>query len=221
MMMQSFFNTVFVFDLDDTLYSEREYVRSCFAKIDQMVESNYGIRGSRVSLEHWFQAGVSAPIQKLWETRGLPSSDLPEAIDEVRKHIPSIHLFDDAAWLLTRLRCADRPFAIVTDGRSITQRAKLQALNCLDADFVSISEETGLLKTDARRFLEVSNYFGSSDYIYIGDNPAKDFLIPNLLGWKTVMRIHQPPLIHDQTLSKDLRMHPSITVHSFKDFFQE
>lgn len=212
-----FSDTVFVFDLDDTLYPEIEYVRSCFGIVDQIVERDYGIRDSRTSLEQWYRAGSEAPIQLLWEQHGLPTSERQFVIDTMRAHSPTIHLFDDAARLLEKIRSASIPFAIVTDGRSITQRAKLQALNCLDAAYISISEETGLSKTDSRRFLQVTSFVPSGHYVYIGDNPAKDFWVPNLLGWKTIMRIHQPPLVHSQNLSEDIRANPDAIVRTFDE----
>ena len=79
---------------------------------------------------------------------------------------------------------------LITDGRSNTQRAKIAALGLekyfTPADII-ISGETGQDKENQLpfRLMEERNP-GETEFIYVGDNPAKDFRWPNRMGWETV-----------------------------------
>jgi putative hydrolase of the HAD superfamily len=78
-----------------------------------------------------------------------------------------------------------RALVILTDGRSVTQRLKLRALGLAHLP-VYISEEFVSEKPEALRFERIMRDFPAHAYVYVADNPAKDFLAPNALAWKTV-----------------------------------
>ncbi len=74
---------------------------------------------------------------------------------------------------------------LITDGRSLTQRHKINAAGLHaffdDAD-IYISEETGHDKTNPDTFLRVmEKYAGAEEFHYIADNPPKDFFHPSRL----------------------------------------
>ena len=76
--------------------------------------------------------------------------------------------------------------AIITDGRSISQRLKLKALG-LSQIPVYISDEWNSQKPDHKRFIAVMNEYNSfSQFCYIADNLSKDFVAPNHLKWITI-----------------------------------
>lgn len=189
----------FVFDLDDTLYRERSYVYSAFNFIANVAETLYNIHDCAPKLVRWFEEGQADPIGTLWDNEQLPPSSKKDVVAAMRAHLPSIALDVEAAIVLNRLRIAGVGFSIVTDGRSVTQRAKLAALGCLDAKFISISEEVGLTKIDLNRFRDVERLCPAQRYVYIGDNPSKDFIVPNKLGWITVMIANDGTNIHRQS----------------------
>jgi putative hydrolase of the HAD superfamily len=193
----------FVFDLDDTLYHERDYVRSALHFVGEWVASHYG--GLQVFDRLWdlFEAGSKDPVSEMWRAEAFPNQSKLLVLAEMRQHRPVITLRGDAQRLLKCLRQRGRGFSIVTDGRSITQRAKLEALGCLDAKFVSISEEVGIEKTDILRFEAINRLFLADGYCYVGDNPMKDFVAPNTLGWTTVMLKGTEANIHSQVLGAD------------------
>lgn len=197
-----------VFDLDDTLYAERDYVHSAFHFIASKVAQFYADTAFGDVLFALFEQKHAAPIDAAWAACNLPDMDLPAMISAMRAHQPLISLSDGAATVLERLRKQSQPFAIVTDGRAITQRAKITALGCDDAAFISISEEVGLAKLSEQRFLAVAGAFSSGPFGYVGDNPAKDFFAPKSLGWKTYMIDHRGSGVHPQVLPEDVRFHP-------------
>lgn len=180
--------TAFVFDLDDTLYPEVDYVRSGRAHVCERLSDILGI-----DLHDAVQAAVDAG-EKNWlgflvREAGLPPSALETLLWIYRLHPPKITLEPGWAALLERLEQAGRPVLILTDGRSITQRLKLKALGLSHLPTL-ISEDWGSDKEDPARFREVMTRHPDDFWLYVGDNPAKDFLAPRTLGWHTVgMRI--------------------------------
>lgn len=207
----------FVFDLDDTLYAERDYVQSALAYVGGIVADRFGQTGAAERLFALWATGVSDPIAVLWRELQLPDSARVDAVAAMRKHRPVIDLRPDAAHFLRKLRESGRDYAIVTDGRSVTQRAKLAALGCLDARYISISEEVGLAKTDPARFSIIEHLLGPGRYVYVGDNPAKDFVAPNRSGWLTVMILTNNVGIHAQTVPADTAYHPKVTITGFHE----
>jgi putative hydrolase of the HAD superfamily len=190
-----------IFDLDDTLYSEKDYVISALSFAGNLIQRLFNITEAAHILLNSYNEGIQDPISALYDTEMLPGHTKSEIVMAMRAHIPNICLSPSASIILDYLRSNSMGFGIITDGRSLTQRAKMAALGCLDADFVSISEEVQIPKTDTARFLQVEAKFPSQIYCYIGDNPAKDFIAPNKLGWETVMLLNNGKNIHSQSIT--------------------
>lgn len=178
-------NTVVVFDLDDTLYPEEAYVRSGIVAACALAREIYGVDHS-ADLLTLRDAG-----QRDWLTALY--SLLPTGVDTrdtllwaYRLHRPEIALANDVRETVSALMAGARAVAILTDGRSATQRLKLRALG-LDHLPVYISAEYGgAFKPDPARFRAVMADFPADRYVYVADNPAKDFAAPNALGWSTI-----------------------------------
>jgi putative hydrolase of the HAD superfamily len=86
---------------------------------------------------------------------------------------------------------------IITDGRSLTQRNKIEALGIGKyIDGLVISEDIGSEKPDPRNFEALSEQIPASTYFYIADNIRKDFHTPNLMGWTTIGLIDNGLNIH-------------------------
>lgn len=206
-----------VFDLDDTLYAERDYVRSALTYVGAYAEERFGVRGLASLLVSLNEAGTHDSISVAWERFALPESERTLAVTAMRAHQPDITLSKGAHSVLRHLRQCARPYAIVTDGRSITQRAKISALGCDDAKLISISEETGLSKLDPARFCAIATEFPQGRFVYVGDNPRKDFVAPNQLGWETIMLNHNGRGVHAQELPANPAYHPTRIVSDMSD----
>lgn len=191
-------STEYVFDLDDTLYRERDYSTSALTFAGLLIAELFGLSDAGNQLLALLDDRAPMPIDRYWEKVLLPDVAKGQIISAMNAHIPDISLYPDAERVLAKLRQSKCGFGVVTDGRSVTQRAKLRALDCLDAKHISISEEAGLPKTDVRRFQDFASRFPASRYVYVGDNPTKDFLAPNQLGWHTVMLSNRGDNIHLQ-----------------------
>lgn len=219
---------VLVFDLDDTLFRERDYCRSGFRHILKNAEKT--LEAVPDSLFEEMNDALTArlnpfdvyerTLKPLYEAKG-EEWKLDRHIALYRSHLPEISLVDGARELLDSLQAAGIKTGIVTDGRSLSQRNKIKALG-LDVYMpdcnILISEETGCDKTSPEPFSHfVRQYPEARQFIYIGDNPAKDFFNPNLLGWTTVMVARHPDNVHPQALPDDSIYHPQITVESLRD----
>lgn len=188
------------FDLDDTLYSERDFLHSGWRAV------------ARAAAVHGLEAGEAWRIMSTAPDAfdalhaRLPAMTVDEMLHVYRTHMPGIALYTGVADTLECLRSHGCPIAIITDGRSLSQRNKIKALGLEQyADYVSVSEEIGADKTSDSPFRILMDMFPGYHYIYVGDNPAKDFVWPNRLGWTTVMlRESRPGLnIHPQTLPQE------------------
>ncbi|MCM1356392.1 MAG: HAD family hydrolase [Staphylococcus sp.] len=167
---------VVAFDLDDTLFPEMEYVRSAYREIAR----HYGL-----SLLAPMMA-ASTP-REAFDATGLP---VDEVLDVYRTHRPDIRLPWLSLYVLASLKNKGVAMALVTDGRSVTQRHKIEALGLerfIDKDQIYISEEVGSEKMGGEAFMRIMDRYGEGErYMYVGDNPAKDFVAGNRLGWETV-----------------------------------
>lgn len=176
--------TVFIFDLDDTLYQEAEYQSSGFKEIARWIQKIYGLNLDR-DINNLVKNGDVDILGGICHEVGLPFTVKESLLWIYRTHQPEITLAPDVRILLSKLKSESSGVAILTDGRSITQRLKLKALGLTDYPSY-ISEEYGEEKPSLGRFQAIMNDFPASKYVYIGDNPNKDFIAPNHLGWITI-----------------------------------
>ena len=205
---------VFVFDLDDTLYKEVDFLKSAFREIATCLETNYGLSDVYDRLLQYWQNGENAFEHIINE------GHLPLQVEDLLKmywaHRPQISLDDNTRQVLDQLR-RECVLGIITDGRSLNQRNKLEALG-LDAYIENqnlyISEETGFTKPSPEPFRSLMKRYPDSDYYYIGDNPAKDFVAPNQLGWTTVCFLDDGRDIHPQVWSAKDDYLPQKKAHS-------
>lgn len=189
-----------LFDLDDTLFSERDFLHSGWHAVAHEAEKR-GLLGSAKAYELMTKAPDA--FDALHEA--YPEFSIADMLEVYRNHVPDIHLKPGAWQTVMQLRDAGASVGIITDGRSISQRNKIKALG-LDTlvDYIGISEEIGADKHQAQPFLHAEEHFGMHrPYIYVGDNPAKDFAQANKLGWHTVMLRESSPgiNIHPQTFA--------------------
>lgn len=203
-------NTVFVFDLDDTLYPEIDYVRSGMAHVCNRLLETLGV-DLHQALTHAVSAGERDWLAWLAQKASLPASAVVSLLWIYRLHSPTLTLAPDCASLLDYLQRAGAPVLVLTDGRSITQRLKLKSLGLSHLPAL-ISEDWGDQdKRSPTRFLEVMARFPDKAWLYVGDNPAKDFIMPRALGWRTVgVKAAERGIHQAQLLSESLQHQPEV-----------
>lgn len=197
--MHSLSNTVFVFDLDDTLYSERSYELSGITSVwNNLLKYNPDI-SKIISLEllinnreQWIDFIIQIDPNNFTFSRDI-------LLDNYRSHFPSIELYEDSAQLLSFFVENKAKIAMITDGRSSSQRQKLKALR-IEHLFnpILISEETGFVKPNSESYIAIESQYPNHQYLYFGDNPKKDFVTPNKLGWMTYGLKNRGNNVHPQ-----------------------
>ncbi|CAM4294542.1 HAD family hydrolase [Zobellia nedashkovskayae] len=187
--------TVIVFDLDDTLYNELDYLRSAYCAIAKELKPK--------QWENLFAQMFSMYRNKENVFQYLAATFKVEKellITLYRNHNPSIIPFQGVLPLLKAIKDKKGKLAIITDGRSKTQRAKLNALGITDYfDKIVISEELGTEKPDAKNYLSIEQTFTGYTCCYIADNVRKDFIAPNKLGWESIGLIDNGRNIHSDS----------------------
>ena len=175
-----------VFDLDDTLYSEKEYVRSGYHKISEA----FCIPKLEQELWEAFTQGKKA-IDVVFEKEGLLDRK-DEAVSIYRKQCPTIHLYDSVRDMLQRIKKSGKILGMLTDGRPEGQHAKIKALDLENLfDEIVITDELGGVecrKPNSIGFVKLHEKTGIpyNKMAYIGDNLNKDFVAPEKLGMKCI-----------------------------------
>jgi putative hydrolase of the HAD superfamily len=189
-----------VFDVDDTLYLETDYVMSGFNAVGQWAADWLSIPDFAERCWNRFIAGQRGSIfdEVLRESGKQPPAELISALVEVyRTHIPSIKLAPDASEALEAIsRIAS--IAVISDGPAASQSRKAEALGLGSFAAPIILTEmfgTEFRKPRPRAFELVAERHPASVFAYIADNPLKDFAAPKQLGWITV-RVRRPGGLH-------------------------
>lgn len=188
-----------VFDLDDTLYKEADFLKSGLLSVAARINELYR-KDISADIIGWHDKGEKDIFLKICQTLKLSNNVKEALLWHYRLHEPDITLHEEVKEFLHWLQDHSQGVAILTDGRSITQRAKLLQLG-LDYIPAYISDEYSSEKPELLRFEHIMNDHPANNYIYVGDNPKKDFLAPKKLGWQTIGLIADERNIHSQELS--------------------
>lgn len=189
-----------IFDLDDTLYSEKMYVRSGFRAIAQMLPD---IQNVEERLWTFFQQKKIA-INELLIEENLFSKELEmKCLEAYRNNTPILTLYPDVKETLSAIKNKKKFLGMITDGRPNGQRAKINALGIEGLfDKIIITDELGGIeyrKPSPAAFelmqkelsLKMSNSVPFNRMCYVGDNVNKDFIAPVQLGMQTFF-FHNP-----------------------------
>ncbi len=192
-----------VFDLDDTLYSERDYVLSGMRAVADWARDSLGFPAEQTygQLHDLFEAGVRGETFDRWALNNdlQPEACVPAMVDVYYQHQPRITLEANTIELLSQLRELCR-LGIITDGYLNVQQRKTAALG-LDRTIQTIvySDAFGrdAWKPDPRPFHAVLERLEvpADRAVYVGDNPAKDFFGARRVGMETI-RIRRPDGLH-------------------------
>lgn len=209
--------TIFVFDLDDTLYSERSFEQSGISFVFKRVESCFYGRNGTLTIKDLKSNTWIDQILDFEEISNVYSKET--LLDYYRNHLPEINLYPDARNFLNRIKANGNRMAVITDGRSVTQRNKLKALGVENFfDVVIISEDVGSEKPALTNFQMVGMQCQGKHYIYFGDNPKKDFLGPNQLGWETIGLLDRGFNVHKQSSVFPKEYQPTRWINNFDEF---
>ncbi|MBS3734310.1 MAG: HAD family hydrolase [Phycisphaerae bacterium] len=191
---------VVVFDLDDTLYPERQYVRSGYGAAAAALARQRGESESPRRWANWlWKRFLGGQTQDAFGALSaafglqLTQEQIAELVNVYRSHQPAIRPWADMVELLGRLR-SRHALGLLSDGYLPGQQRKLDALKL--GRFFDAIVFTEALGRDAWKpakagFERIASLLDTAHgrCAYVADNPAKDFLAPNELGWRTVQSL--------------------------------
>jgi putative hydrolase of the HAD superfamily len=184
--------TVLVFDLDDTLFPEEQFVLSGFRAVDSWLLER-GHAGFLAGAELLFRNRIRGnTFDRTLSELKIARADLlvPELVKIYREHKPTLKLHEDAAWALHHFS-KRKQLGLITDGYLITQQNKIAALQIAHLFKAMIcSDEFGKehWKPSPTPYQKLIESIGCrhQDCVYIADNPKKDFVTAKKLGWHTI-----------------------------------
>ena len=203
---------VLVFDLDDTLYPEREFALSGFRAAGRWAAAELGIDGLDAEMTRLLDDGHLGKLLTIALAEKAPShtpEQLAGLLEAYRNHEPQLVLFEDAAWALSHFADKAR-LGMITDGTHAMQARKVAALG-IAPRFQEIvythalgGREFSKPHPESYERVERALGAGARRLVYVGDNPSKDFVVPNARGWVSVMverpghkRIHSAAKVAD------------------------
>lgn len=207
---------VVLFDLDDTLYPEIDFVRSGYKAVADHLRKNFTLPTNiEDQMLTWWRQGRNVFSELIRQY--APDYPIEACLTTYRTHKPDIHLSRETVDLLNTLLTRQCVIGLITDGRSTTQRNKIEALNLqhwISSEDILISEEFGHEKPAVENFHYFETRFPIAKFTYIGDNLKKDFITPNKLGWRTICILDKGQNIHSQDFNLPNEYLPQFRIKS-------
>jgi putative hydrolase of the HAD superfamily len=187
-----------IFDLDDTLYYEKEYVLGAFKEVSHYLGNKYGKNKEKLyfRMEEILDELGRGKIFNIVCEENCFKEDIHNLVNLYRNSKPQLELYEDSKEFLTWARENRYRLGIITDGCSDVQWNKIKSLNIETlVDKIIVTDDLGreFWKPHKKSYLNMINYFNikENECMYIGDNPNKDFIGARKLGFKTARIIRE------------------------------
>lgn len=187
---------IIIFDLDDTLYDESNYVKNSFNAVACYLSEKYALPEKTLFedliqvLDKQGRGYIFDEVLKKYNV--YTKTEVKKCVSVYRKNIPHIKLFNEAIDALELL--SEYPKYIVSDGNKLVQSIKVNALG-FKRYFkkIFLTHRYGIENAKPSTYcfsiirkMEECNW---NQMVYVADDPNKDFVNLNPLGVKTV-RVH-------------------------------
>ena len=192
------------FDMDDTLYDERDYYSSGFTAVAARIAADFRLPVEEIfhTLCRIFDGGNR---QNTFDTVAsemgiiFKAGYIENLVKIFREHTPDIILPADSREILEKLK-GHYKLGLITDGFLPAQQLKARALDVERYfDCIIYTEELGRenWKPSPAGFekLLAELCLSAGHCVYVGDNLEKDFLSPNQMGFQTI-RVVRKNRIH-------------------------
>ena len=196
-----------IFDLDDTLFNEKEYIKSGFKTIAEYLKRE----DASERLWGYFEKNIPAIDAYLTEINLI--SEKENCLRIYREHKPEIKLNKGISDLFGELKSKGIKIGIITDGRPMGQRNKIDAIGLEPlVDDIIITDELGGEQFRkpcdiAFRIMQRKWNIPFEEIMYIGDNADKDFQAPKQLGMQWRWFKNVDGIYVDQSSDKELNEH--------------
>ena len=222
-----------VFDLDDTLISEDDYIKSGYQAVAEFLCEKYRDGAGK----NWNRTEVSRQLYRLYEKQSnrvfnefldnysiaYEKKDILELVAVYRNHIPEISFYPEVEACLKKLKEEGISIGIISDGYLETQTRKAEVLG-LDtlADKIIFTESLGreYWKPHKYSFQLMKDYFkiGYEEMMYVGDNPQKDFYVKKEIPITTVRIMREKGVYEEKEYREDMK--EDYRIHSLEEIFE-
>jgi putative hydrolase of the HAD superfamily len=190
-----------IFDLDDTLYPEADFLAGGFMAVAEHLSARNGASRAEIHaamMDASRRLGRRAAMDAALERYPMPGLEISELVEVYRRHKPRIVMFPGYAGLLRDFRARYR-IGIVTDGTPSVQRAKCVALHLDEAvDHIVYTWENGREREKPHPFpfrqMLDALHAGAEETLCVGDSLEKDVRGARASGMKCV-RVQAAPVI--------------------------
>jgi putative hydrolase of the HAD superfamily len=187
---------------ETVIYLERNYVASGIRAVGEWCSEHLDLKGVQEHAQALFDQGIRGRIFDAALDRlgvGCDAETVSEMVRIYREHAPGIKLLPDADECLARLQGRVR-LGLLTDGNPVSQWAKIDALGLrgrFDTTVVTGEWGSEFFKPHVRGYqhLETQHATCQGRFVYVADNPLKDFFAPRVLGWNAI-RVRRPAGLH-------------------------
>lgn len=198
-----------IFDLDDTLYRELDFVYGAFREVCKYLSYKYNKDVEQLYQDTIYildEFGRGKVFDMICNKNGI-KEDIDFLVKLYREAMPPLKLYEDAEHILREFKGEGSKLllneeqtsyniGIITDGKSSVQWNKIKALDLENrVDKIMVTDDYGLdfWKPNEFSYREMLKYFNSmpEECIYVGDNPNKDFIGARKVGMHTVRIIRE------------------------------
>ncbi len=180
---------VIIFDLDNTLYNEREYVISGFKAVALFLAKEKSLDQCTVYsslLESFVLNGRGNNFDYLCRKLNIDSLILSKLVNVYREHCPEIFLREDIKIFLLELS-KEYKLCLLTNGWLLPQKMKVEALRIdryFDTVFYSQQDGLDFAKPHPKYFMHVLQFYDidASEALMVGDDPIADIQGAKSLG---------------------------------------
>ncbi|MCY6353990.1 HAD family hydrolase [Clostridium sp. ZS2-4] len=180
------------FDLDDTLYNEKEFVFGAFREVAEYLANKYNLNSERLyedMIDILRKEGRGKIFNLICQNYNI-NEDIKALVQVYRNSKPKLKLYDDSLKVLNQLK-ENYKLGLITDGLASVQWNKIKLLDLEKYfDNIIVTDDLGreYWKPHILAFKNMAEKFDFSpdECVYIGDNPNKDFLGAREIGYKTI-----------------------------------
>lgn len=168
---------VYIFDLDNTLYRETDYLFPAFNQIGDYVFHKTGIKSSEIARylqDEFISEGRKNLFDKLIEKFSLDKIAVQELLQVLRNaETGTIILYQDAYDTLLSLKNLNKKIAIITNGTVQQQKNKIAHIEWKELngyiDFVFSDETERKPSPKSINLYLVSNRISHDEVVFVGD----------------------------------------------------
>jgi putative hydrolase of the HAD superfamily len=180
------------------LISEQDYLKGGLRAVAEHLAVESGLDPTESwywMYQNWYESRTNHVFQDYLKVNKLENKvNINDLVKVYKNHTPLLHWRDGVDKFLPLVIDHGHHLALISDGELATQQMKWRSLH--EPDWFGLVIFTDLMGRDFWKpnpwaFQRVMDRWpDASDYFYIADNPDKDFIAGNALGWRTVQINH-------------------------------